>query len=861
MKIQRFTLRGFRGLWEFEADFGPDRSFLLFGRNGTGKTSLYRGIRFGVTGELHDYPHSDDSPHELSRHAALDSADPAEVEIEFADGGNTHTIRREIHSDGSFPLDCSSKEANRLISDLQRGLCFLHREKFSTMVEAAEDARWQNLSPLLGHEKLAKYREGIRKIGLNLTSDLDISRYQGEASRLESQVERLERRYQSRCEELEVENEITPSFLRREVLALVDEPEEEAEGGILTYDQLEAAESVEDLEQLDWEKVESLLGGSDELAEMSEALSLVNRREDLVDFRLFGEKSSETREKDEAGEGEQGLEDLLDLLKRLEEDEEIGHQVLHAEFFQSAKEVVAPLTDEPCPVCGLKPDNWDAVRESLAEREKELREVAKEKNRIEATAKRELAGLQTVAEEFDKHQEDYSLTAEEQQVREALTEGIDWLDLGVRRIGDRPAKGLTENERRGLDEAIRKIRQVRNVADEKIVEEKENLEEQIEKFEEAPARVRLVQVKALAEAYVDLRTTRTDYREVEAWLSVAKPMRDRVSDFQSEVSEAEGELSTDMLESVEDRVQDIFQTLTGNDQLEPQIDRFQDRRGGIIKADISIEDFYGQGKKPAREYLSESYRKALGLSIYFAGLEYRAPMLQTLVMDDITHSTDDRHRTGLADFLWDDLSDDWQLVLLSHEKEWFERLRTLFKSSAKTRRVLKWDIKAVQTKSDTWKPLRARAKEQIMAGEDGAGNVLRMALAEFLDEVCERFNVKVPYRRDPEQVSFEMKRNRLVKRLKEVAVKGEDIIDPTSSAVRRFETSQRLVNLASHLDTKRKLSGPALHDALEDFEKFSDLFVCTNKISGSRCEWKLSELRNTSDDPYECPKCNRQYDV
>lgn len=860
MRIQRFTLRGFRGLWEFEADFGPEKHFLLFGRNGTGKTSLYRGIRFGVTGELYEYPDCEDPPHELSRHVVLDPGNPAEVEIEFIEGGSTHTIRREIHSDGSTPYDCYSKQAESLASDPQRHLCFLHREKFSQMVEAAEDARWQNLSPLLGHNKLAKYREGIRKIGLNLTSDLDISRFQGEVTQLESRLERLKERYRNRCEDLEFEEPVSPSRLRDEVLALLDEPDakEPEEDELLTYERLAAVDSVDSLEQLDWGMIESLLGGSDALAEMSEALSLASRREDLVDFRVFGE-DPETDGEDADGEDKQGLDNLLGLLKRLEEDDKIGHQVLHAEFFQSAKEIVAPYTDERCPVCGLKPDDWDTVRESLVEQEEKLREVAREKRSVEAMAKRELARLHTISEEIAEHKENYSLAAEEEQVRVAVTEGIDWVQLAVDRIEDKPAKGLTDEERRSLKKAVQKIRESRDKAEKKIVEEKEELEQQIEEREEAPARVRLIRLRALAEAYADLTITRANHKEVEDWLSVAEPIRDRISGYASEVSKAEAKLSTDMLESVEGRVQDIFQAITGNDQLEPQIDRFEDR--GVIKADISIKDFYGQGKKSAREYLNESYRKALGLSIYFAGMEYRVPMLQTLVMDDITHSTDDRHRTGLADFLWDDLSDDWQLILLSHEKEWFERLSTLFKSSAETRRVLKWDIKAVQTKSDTWKPLRAKAREQIAAAEDGAGNVLRMALEEFLDDICERYNIKVPFRRDPVQVNFETKRNRLVKRLVDVANQGQAIIDPNLSAVRRFEASQNLVNLASHRRTEKKLSGPALHDALEDFEKFSNLFICTNKIGGSPCGWRLSELRNTSGGLYECPKCNQQYDV
>lgn len=835
MKIKRLSVDGFRGLWEYDTDFNPGKAFILYGLNGTGKTSLYQSVRFVVTGDLPEVPHSQVSKDEIFRHAALNKSASAVVQIELSDGGNVETIRRGLQRDGSITDNLSSSDLEELSDHEETNLCFLDQRKFSRMIEAAERDRWEHLSPLLGHERLGNYREGIRLISLSLKSDFSVRRFEDEAEQLEATVDRLRDRYVERRDELGLE-EFSTESLSKELLSLL------RQGAVEARNEAEGLESVEDIDGLDWSIVNDGLGGSQKLAEMNERLSSLNRREDLNGFEV-----------DPDGH----LSALVDLLARLDEDPEVGHQILHAEFFQRARTVVSDYVDEPCPVCGLTPADWDAVRDDLDEKAGELRQIAKQRDRIEQEGRREFASIKSVVTEYEDFQEEHELTESEEQILNKARKYRDLLERAVGNVASSPAEGLEREERKTLQESAVELSKVREEVQATVTGERQSLADEIEELSEQPHRVRFANLQTLSETFLRLTERVERYQYVKAWLREAEKLIDGVQRFKTTVSNAEGRLSADVLKKVESRVEDIFQQITNNKRLTPSIDRIEER--GVVKADITVEDFYGLGERSAREYLSESNRNALGLAIYFAAMEYRSPPLEAIVMDDITHSTDIRHRRGLSNFVRDDLATQWQVVLFTHDKEWFERLKNLFKDEAEYRKVLEWNIKGVKTKSDEWMPLRERARKKIQNQELGAGTTLRMAIEEFIDKVCERHHIRVGFRRQADQVRFEEKRDQLVQKLEEVAKQGRPIIDPQSNAVRNFQTSQYVANLASHQPTQKRLSGTARQEALRDFEAFSNLFICENKVRGERCGWMLDKLQHPASGHLECRKCHQPF--
>lgn len=836
MKLRSVSAYGFRGLRSSNFDLDLEKAFILYGLNGTGKSSLFRAFQFCLTGKLPSVPESDLPVEEVYRHASLTDTESAQVECEIVDEAGGHSIQRELESDGEQNVSTSTAAAEELIHDDGTKHCFLTRREFAKMVEAAERDRWNRLSPLLGHQKLAEYRDGLRRISLRLREDLEIRQLEEESEELGSELERLEERYERRLEELEL-SDFNVAVLRSEVEELIGEDDPDV------LQELERLQHVEDIETIDWEVLKNALGGSDRLAEFTERLSLLDQQLDVLTFEL-----SDPTE----------IEDVLDLLRRFATEPDVAHEVLHEEFFGQARTVVDSYSDESCPVCDLTPDDWDSVRDSLDRKRERLEEIAREKREVHDTVRSDRTTVRGVVQDIQNYSDEHDDLERLAPVNDELCTLRDFLQLTHNRLESRPPEGLTDEERRALGEALVSVREARDEARSAAQEERETVAEQIERLGEAPDRVRLSNLEAMAEVFADVRSKSDRLAEISTRLEVLDQLIDQVQEYSTEVEEAEGQLSTELLELVEDRVGEIFRQMTDNPSFEPVINRFEERR--VVKAEIMISDFHGLGQRPVREFLSESNRHALGLAIYFAAMEYRSPRLDALVMDDITHSTDARHRRGLAQFLYEDLSESYQLILMTHDREWYNLLRNLFeRSGARYEKLLRWEITGVKTRGDDWQSLREQAHTQILNQEDRAGTTLRMALEEFIQELGVRFNVQVPLRRHPDEIGFETKRNALISRIRKLHEAGQGIIDPTSAAVRAFQNSQDLANLASHYPTEQQLSGQALRDALSDFEDFADLFICTNTVDGHECGWTLRSLRNTDPGRLACPQCQRPY--
>ena len=78
-------------------------------------------------------------------------------------------------------------------------------------------------------------------------------------------------------------------------------------------------------------------------------------------------------------------------------------------------------------------------------------------------------------------------------------------------------------------------------------------------------------------------------------------------------------------------------------------------------------------------FLNEARLSALALAIYFAGRQVCAATLQAdtprvMVLDDVLIGLDQSNRLPVMDLLADEF-EDWQIVLLTHDRAWFEMAR------------------------------------------------------------------------------------------------------------------------------------------------------------------------------------------
>lgn len=107
---------------------------------------------------------------------------------------------------------------------------------------------------------------------------------------------------------------------------------------------------------------------------------------------------------------------------------------------------------------------------------------------------------------------------------------------------------------------------------------------------------------------------------------------------------------------------------------------------------ITIEyRFFDETKTQPRAYLSESHINCLGLSFFLASVKAFNKENQFFILDDVISSFDRSNRARFAKLLIDKFNE-YQVILLTHEKDFFELVSSDVKSKG-------WNIHQI-----TWTP-------------------------------------------------------------------------------------------------------------------------------------------------------------
>jgi len=164
------------------------------------------------------------------------------------------------------------------------------------------------------------------------------------------------------------------------------------------------------------------------------------------------------------------------------------------------------------------------------------------------------------------------------------------------------------------------------------------------------------------------------------------------------------------------------------------------------------------------EFINESRITAIGLCLYLAGMAMSIPPKRAddttyprlLILDDVLLSLDMVHRLPLLHLLKDKTFEDWQIILLTHDRAWYEIGKQQLPSSKWShielfsRRVGDYEQPLLRDDKDhlDW------ALEFLEQGHVKAAAVhIRTKFEEVLKRACSDFSIPVKYHPDPRQIS------------------------------------------------------------------------------------------------------------
>ena len=164
--------------------------------------------------------------------------------------------------------------------------------------------------------------------------------------------------------------------------------------------------------------------------------------------------------------------------------------------------------------------------------------------------------------------------------------------------------------------------------------------------------------------------------------------------------------------------------------------------------DVALE-FYGVEQESPRLTLSEGQRNALGLCIFLA-MAKQSGADTPIILDDVVVSMDRGHRSRVATLLEKEFADR-QILLLTHDREWFFELSRFLKKPRWTSvRLLPWDGPQTGIRIANEAEDFAKARANVMIDPEDAESNVRRLMDLALAEIAERLEVPMPFLRGDE---------------------------------------------------------------------------------------------------------------
>jgi energy-coupling factor transporter ATP-binding protein EcfA2 len=192
-------------------------------------------------------------------------------------------------------------------------------------------------------------------------------------------------------------------------------------------------------------------------------------------------------------------------------------------------------------------------------------------------------------------------------------------------------------------------------------------------------------------------------------------------------------------------INDFYTTMNPNEKVE-DIKLVPLKKGDELVG-ITIEySFFDETKTPPIAYLSESHINCLGLSFFLASVKAFNKKNKFFVLDDVISSFDRSHRYRFAQLLTSKFSD-YQVILLTHEKEFFELVSSEVKSKGWILNNFKWSKDSGTGIERGIADIKDRIKKKIEdKNTDGLGNDIRVYTERVMKRIALEIEAKVAYR-------------------------------------------------------------------------------------------------------------------
>lgn len=772
IKINKIEIDGIRGIQsKLELPLNG-KSIVLYGDNGTGKSSISDSLEWFYTNKVSHLSSNEIDLKDALRNINKKEDDSSNVSLSYVKSPSLDGERKLTSKNGKLNVELSNTTDSfkeYLLKSESENL-LLRYQYLTDFIDNTKSEKLTYLSNIIGYSEVTKKKEILRKSYTGLTSEIKAQNFEAQLNAQKGVlIEKLGAAISQEINLFEtIEEKIKPLNLQIKI------------------------DSFEKINEV----LEFLKASSDK--QIHEELSFLEK------VKVFSNTIIS-----ESQLINSSYLTFSDEFKKVSQDVKSIKQTFFADFIKSGTHLIDKFhKEESCPFC-LQSKNLEQLKAELSERLKE----------IEASSEK----LNT----FKKAQSDSSAIADERIKRiEALL-----LDKLIEADTNSAIKNALEalknkfnNYKKGSTQKVTSGNPIPSIESVKLSEADfsflDTINSRIISIQEALKKVNKT------ELFSNITSSKDAFlriKQFEKSKEVLEKQRKSLEIIYNAFVKAQKEGLENFISTFSTRINEFYQFMNPD---EP----FQEIKIVTIGEEdelngITIEYKYnGNWVSPPQKYFSESHLNCFGISFFLASVEAFNKLNKFFVLDDVISSFDSAHRKRFAELIFAKFSE-YQIILLTHEEDWFTNF---VKPLAKNRQWIISEINWTESKGthikEEPKDLPQRIEEGLASGNiSDLGNPIRKYLEYILKEIA--LNTESKYAFQFNESNEQRMPNELFSGLRSQINKNSTELKAFSELYDRLENSTVLGNICSHDNP----FNPKIHDLKafwSDVNELIKLFYC-----------------------------------
>jgi hypothetical protein len=773
IKIKNIAIKGIRGIKEPLILPLNERSVLLYGDNGTGKSSITDSIEWFFTNNITHLSSAEIDLKDALRNSFISNEEKSSIEIHFSrpDLNSTKVLSyKQEKLVTEFNAPSSPDNSSRYLRFSENENLLLRFQFLTNFINQPKGEKLKHLSDIIGFSEVTKVKEVLKKSFNSIKSEIKSQNFETQLSTQKQIL--IEKLGASVSQEINLLNKIAE---------LIQPFKTDIE-----------LKSIQDIDLvLNHFKKPSNSKFLGELKFLENVNSVFSNLKNEIDF-INTEYISYHREFEIIANDVDGV-----LQTFLEELLKIGSAVLIKKYHK----------DDSCPLC-LQPKSNIKLQQEIQVRLQKIETSAKKKASYDK-AKSSIVNIITervrrldsvatdpLLEEQDNKEIKSTLADLKAKLQSYLVAGNLKVTTGLKPSKPEDIKLSTLNF---------------NVQD-RITERVKAINEILKKDNSA---VLYSNVSSSKDAFNRIK-------RIELLKGKLEKQKNALEHIYIEFVKKQKEGLELFINSFSHKIDEFYQYMNPGE-------RFQEIRIVTIGEDeelngITIEyKFNNHWISPPQKYFSESHLNCFGISFFLASVLAFNKVNKFIVLDDVISSFDTNHRQRFANLLFEKFSD-YQIILLTHEQEWFSYVRQLAKRENWLINDIKWtDAKGAHLEE---KPSELKTLIESSIAESSfefLGNPIRKYLEYTLKDICLNLDVKVSFRFN--ETNEKRMPDELLNELKSKINKSSAELKTKIPLIDRVANSSLLGNLLSHDNPFNPKSGD-LKAFWADIAEFEKLFYC-----------------------------------